>query len=98
MWLLKVLFKKQMLLGGASRIESSPTCLTEDEATEFYHVRASLVAQIVKDLPAMQEAWVRSLGQEDPLEKGNTHSSIHVWRIPWTEEPGGITVHGVRSH
>ena len=56
--ILKVSFKKQMLLGGASRIESSPTCLTEDEATEFYHVRASLVAQIVKDLPAMQEAWV----------------------------------------
>ena len=98
MWLLKVSFKKQMLLGWASRVESSPTCLTEDEATEFYPVRASLVAQIVKDLPAMQEAWVWSLGQEDPLEKGKAHSSIHVWRIPWREEPGGVVVHGVRSH
>ena len=39
----------------------------------------------------MQETWVQSLGQEDPLEKGmGTHSSIPVWRIPWTEEPGGL--------
>ena len=52
---------------------------------------ASLVAQSVKNLPAMQETWVRSLGQEDPLEKGMaTHSSILAWRIPWTEEPGGL--------
>ena len=50
---------------------------------------SSLVAQMVKTLPAMQETWVRSLGQEDPLEKGMaTHSSILAWRIPWTEEPG----------
>ena len=53
--------------------------------------RASLVAQRLKPLPAMQETWVRSLGWEDPLEKGMaTHSSILVWRIPWTEEPGGL--------
>ena len=46
------------------------------------------MVQTVKNLPAMQETWVRSLGQEDPLEKGMaTHSSILVWRIPWTEEP-----------
>ena len=46
---------------------------------------ASLMAQLVKNLPAMQETWVRSLGQEDPLEKGKTaHSSILGWRIPWT--------------
>ena len=46
---------------------------------------ASLVAQLVKNLPAMQETWVRSLGREDPLEKGKaTHSSILAWRIPWT--------------
>ena len=45
---------------------------------------------MVKNLPAMQETWVRSLGQEDPLEKGMaTHSSILAWKIPWTEEPGG---------
>ena len=51
---------------------------------------ASLVAQMVKNLPAMWETWVPSLGQEDPLEKEMaTHSSICAWRIPWTEEPGG---------
>ena len=45
----------------------------------------SLVAQLVKNLPAMWEPWVRSLGWEDPLEKGTaTHSSILAWRIPWT--------------
>ena len=50
---------------------------------------ASLVAQMVKNLPAMQETQVWSLGQEDPLEKEMaTHSSILVWEIPWTEEPG----------
>ena len=50
----------------------------------------SLVAQTVKCLPAMQETWVRSLGWEDPLEKEMaTCSSIHAWKIPWTEEPGG---------
>ena len=52
--------------------------------------QASLVAQTVKNLPAMQETWVRSLGWEDSLEKGvATHSSILAWRVPWTEEPGG---------
>ena len=46
---------------------------------------ASLVAQLVKNPPAMQETWVQSLGWEDPLEKGKaTHSSILAWRIPWT--------------
>ena len=46
---------------------------------------------MVKNLPAMQETAVQSLGQEDPLEKGMaTHSSILSWRIPWTEEPGGL--------
>ena len=47
--------------------------------------RASLVAQLVKNPPAMWETWVRSLGWEDPLEEGTaTHSSILAWRIPWT--------------
>ena len=51
----------------------------------------SQVAQMVKYWPAMWEAGVRSLHQEDPLEKGMaTHSSILAWRIPWTEEPGGL--------
>ena len=46
---------------------------------------------MVKNLPAVWETWVRSLGHEDPLEKGvATHSSILAWRSPWTEEPGGL--------
>ena len=50
-----------------------------------------MVAQTVKNLPSVQETWVQSLGQEDPLEKGmGTHSSVLAWRIPWTEEPGGL--------
>ena len=50
-----------------------------------------LVAQMVKRLLTMQETWVRSLGQEDPLEKEMaTHSSTLAWRIPWTEEPGRL--------
>ena len=56
---------------------------------------ASPVAQTVKNLPAMQKVWVRSLGREDPLEKGiAAHSSILAWRIPWTEEPDGLPSHG----
>ena len=52
---------------------------------------ASLVAQMVKNPPAMPETWVQSLGWEDPLEKETgTHSSILDWRIPWTEEPRGL--------
>ena len=52
---------------------------------------ASLVAQTVKNVPAMQETGVRSLGWEDPLEKEMaTHSSILAWKIPWTEEPGRL--------
>ena len=52
---------------------------------------ASLVAQMVKHLPTMQETQVRSLGREDPLEKEMaTHSSTLVWKIPWTEEPGRL--------
>ena len=51
----------------------------------------SLVAQTVKNPPAMQETQVQSLGWEDPLEKGMAiHTSILIWRIPWTEEPGGL--------
>ena len=53
--------------------------------------RASLMAQRLKCLPAMQETWVLSLGQEDPVEKEMaTHSSILAWRIPWAEEPGAL--------
>ena len=49
------------------------------------------VVQTIKNLPAMQETWIQSLGQKDPLEKNMaTHSRILAWRIPWTEEPGGL--------
>ena len=58
----------------------------------------SLVVQMVKNLPAVQETWVRSLSREDFLEKGMvTHSSILAWRIPWTEEPGGLQCMGLQS-
>ena len=57
----------------------------------LYSQRASLVDQMVKNLPAMQETQVPSLGLEDLLEKRMaTNSSILAWRIPWTEEPGGL--------
>ena len=56
----------------------------------YTYLWAPLVAQMVKNLPAMQEIQVQSLGQEVPLERGMaTHSSILAWRIPWTAEPGG---------
>ena len=62
----------------------------------FQYSWASLVGQIVKNPPAMRETWVRSLGWEDPLEEGIvTHSSIPAWRIPWTEEPGGLQSMGL---
>ena len=56
------------------------------------------MAQMVKNSPAMQETQVQSLGQEDTLEKEmTTHSSILAWRIPWTEEPGGLQSMGYSS-
>ena len=68
-----------------------PTLCAIFIVTMYMLVLASLEAQMVKNLPAMQEMWVRSLGWEDPLEKGMaTHSSIPAWVIPWTEEPGGL--------
>ena len=56
------------------------------------------MAQSVKNLPAMQETQVQSLGQEDPLEKEiATHSNILAWRIPWTEKPGGLQSMGLQE-
>ena len=56
-----------------------------------------MMAQMVKNLPAMRETWVRFLGWENPLEKGMaTYSSILAWRIPWTEEPGGLQSMGLQ--
>ena len=58
---------------------------------------ASLVTQREKHLPIVWETWVRSLGQKDPLEKEMaTHSSILAWKIPWTEEPGGLQSVGLQ--
>ena len=57
-----------------------------------------VVAQLVKNLPAMQETWVPSLGLNNPPEESMaTHSSILAWRIPWTEEPGGLQSMGSQS-
>ena len=67
---------------------------------KLYYIsnRASLVAQTVKNLPAMQETCVLSLGWEDPLEKGMaTHFSILAWRSPWTEEPGRLQSVGLQT-
>ena len=57
---------------------------------------ASQVTQLVKKPSAVRETWVQFTGWEDPLEEGMaSHSSIPAWKIPWREEPGGLTVHGV---
>ena len=65
--------------------------MPESVINSKYIKRVSQMAQMVKNLPTLREAWVRSLGWEDPLEKRMaTHSSILAWRIPWTEEPGGL--------
>ena len=78
-------------------ISSIRLCICEKQRLRRDHLfqltfhNASLMAQSLKRLPTMQETWVRSLGREDPLEKEMaTHSSILAWRIPWTEEPGGL--------
>ena len=75
--------------------------LSTSEFSSFrFHVkvRATLVARMVKKLPAMQEMRVRSLGQEDHLgEEMAAHSSILAWKIPWTEEPGELQSMGLQS-
>ena len=70
---------------------SSWGCKELDTTERLNSTELTLVAQMVKHLPAMRETQVRSLGWEDPLEKEMaTHSSILAWRIPWTEEPGRL--------
>ena len=62
------------------------------------YILSFLVDRVVKNLPTMQETWVQSLGQEDLLEKGMAaHSSVLAWRIPWTEEPGGLQSMGLQG-
>ena len=73
------------------RTESDKTDATYSSSSSIPFDKTSLVAQRVKNLPAMQETWIRFLGWEDTLEKEMaTHSNILAWRIPWTEEPGGL--------
>ena len=81
-------------------ISSLSSAAGKKKATSFFYlsfrcviliIGTSLVAQMGKNLPAMRETQVQSLGWEDPLEKGMaTHSRILAWRTPWTEEPGGL--------
>ena len=94
-------FLEIIVLGGGN-FKSPFTCIISFISTKVFtyskiclQLGASLVAQMVKNLPAMQETQVQSLGWEDLLEKGMaTHSSILAWRIPWTEEPGGYSPWG----
>ena len=77
---------------------SLPSCkgFTLVAASEAYSLGAFLVAQSVKNLPAVQETWARSLGREDSLEKEMaTYSSILGWKIPWTEDPGRLQSMGL---
>ena len=85
--------------GTPSKLRIKFTCLSlwgVGNATDLYFT-PPLVAQMVKNLPSMQETWVRCLGQEDPQEKKMaTHSSILAWRIPWTEDPGSLQFMGLQ--
>ena len=76
--------------GDPGSIPESGRSPGEGKGYPLQYFRASLVAQLVKNLPTMREAWVRSLGWEDPLEKGKaTHSSMLAWRIPWIVQSMG---------
>jgi len=73
-------------------------CILRVELLDHMTVLSFLGGSVVKKLPAMQEIWVRSLGQEDSLQKGMaTQSSILAWEIPWAEEPGGYSLWGHRE-
>ena len=86
----KHFLKESTFISSLRDISQSPRA-NEQLSKYSLCTQASLVAQLVKNPPVMQETWVRSLGWEDPLEKGKAaHSSILAWRIPWTEEPGGL--------
>ena len=77
--------------GNSGSIPGSGRSPGEGTGYPLHCSQASLVGQAVENQPAMWETWVRSLGWKDPLEKGTaTHSSVLAWRIPWTEEPGGL--------
>ena len=77
--------------GDPSSIPRSGRSSGEGIGYPFHYFGASLVAQMIKNPPAMQETWVQSLGWENPLEKEMAiHSSTLAWKTPWTEEPGRL--------
>ena len=77
--------------GDLGSIPGLGRCPGEGKGYPLQYSWASLVARLVKNLPAMWETWVGSLGWEDPLEKEMaTHSNILAWKISWTQEPGGV--------
>ena len=81
---------------GQSLQDNNAQLQTASSSLLFFQ-GASLVAQLEKNLPAVQETWAQSLGWEDVLEKGMAaHSSILAWGIPWTEEPGGLQTMGLQ--
>ena len=87
--------KKEHIWVSSNEVDEPRAYYTEwsksEREKQILYINASLVAQMLKSLPAMLEAWVQSLGQEDPLEKGMaTHSNILAWKIPWIEEPGRL--------
>ena len=83
-------FIHKVLLDPSS-IPGSGRSPEEGIGYQLQYCWASLVAQMVKNVPAMWETWVQALGWEDPLEEGMaTHLSILAWKIPWTEEPSGL--------
>ena len=76
-------------VGDPVSIPGSGRSIGEEIGYPLQYSWAFMVAKTVKNLPAVQETWVQSMGLEDPMEKGMaTHSSIPAWRIPWMEEPG----------
>ena len=84
------------LLGEISTT-SDMQMITTLMAENKEELRTSLVALVGKNLPAMRETWVQSLGWEDTLQEGMaTHSTILIWRIPWTEESGGLRSIGLQ--
>ena len=80
-----------MLSKALSRVFFNTTVQKHQFFGAQFSLLNSLIAQSVKNLPTMQETWVRFLGQEDPLEKAMvTHSCVLAWKIPWMEEPGRL--------
>ena len=90
-------FREQRCLVGYSPWDRKESNTTERLTQHYYVIQASLLAQMVKNLPAMKEPQVWSLRQEDTLEKGMaTHSSFLAWRIPWTEKSSGLQSMGLQ--